>query len=68
MNHFHLNPSQNSPCKICKSCVVQGVCCLMILTNLSLILICIGFIIVLQLSDPPVIWQVSPIDTTESLE
>jgi hypothetical protein len=28
----------------------------MILTNMSLILICIGFIIVLQLSDPPVIW------------
>lgn len=36
----------------------KGVCCLMILTNMSLILICIGFIIVLQLSDPPVIWNI----------
>ena len=36
----------------------KGVCCLMVLTNLSLILICIGFIIVLQLTDPPVVWSV----------
>ena len=36
----------------------KGVCCLMVLTNLSLILICIGFIIVLQLTDPPVVWYV----------
>merc|ERR1719400_1755795 len=36
----------------------RGVCCLMVLTNLSLILICIGFIIVLQLTDPPVIWNI----------
>ena len=36
----------------------KGVCCLMVLTNLSLILICIGFIIVLQLTDPPVVWLV----------
>lgn len=36
--------------------ILQGVCCLMVLTNLSLILICIGFIIVLQLTDPPVVW------------
>ena len=38
------------------STTVQGVCCLMVLTNLSIILICIGFIIVLQLTDPPVVW------------
>ena len=37
----------------------KGVCCLMVLTNLSLILICIGFIIVLQLTDPPVVWYVA---------
>ena len=37
----------------------KGVCCLMVLTNLSLILICIGFIIVLQLTDPPVVWSVN---------
>jgi len=36
----------------------KGVCCLMVLTNLSLILICIGFIIVLQLTDPPVVWNI----------
>lgn len=36
----------------------KGVCCLMVLTNLALILICIGFIIVLQLTDPPVIWNI----------
>ena len=34
------------------------VCCLMVLANLALILICIGFIIVLQLTDPPVIWNI----------
>jgi len=36
----------------------RGVCCLMVLANLALILICIGFIIVLQLTDPPVIWNI----------
>jgi len=36
----------------------KGVCCLMVLTNLALILICIGFIIVLQLTEPPVIWNI----------
>jgi len=36
----------------------KGVCCLMVLTNLSIILICIGFIIVLQLTDPPVVWNI----------
>merc|ERR1719382_2188944 len=34
----------------------RGVCCLMVLANLALI--CIGFIIVLQLTDPPVIWNI----------
>ena len=36
----------------------RGVCCLMVLANLALILVCIGFIIVLQLTDPPVIWNI----------
>lgn len=36
----------------------KGVCCLMVLTNMALILICIGFIIVLQLTEPPVIWNI----------
>jgi len=36
----------------------RGVCCLMVLANLALILICIGFIIVLQLTDPPVVWNI----------
>jgi len=36
----------------------KGVCCLMVLANLALILVCIGFIIVLQLTDPPVIWNI----------
>jgi len=36
----------------------KGVCCLMVLTNLALILICIGFIIVLQLTEPVEIWNI----------
>eukprot|EP00088_Acartia_fossae_P028214 TRINITY_DN2900_c0_g1_i2.p2 TRINITY_DN2900_c0_g1~~TRINITY_DN2900_c0_g1_i2.p2 ORF type:complete len:346 (-),score=68.21 TRINITY_DN2900_c0_g1_i2:2149-3186(-) len=36
----------------------KGVCCLMVLTNLALILICIGFIIVLQLTEPSEIWNI----------
>merc|ERR1712127_397732 len=36
----------------------KGVCCLMVLANLALILVCIGFINVLQLTDPPVIWNI----------
>jgi len=36
----------------------KGVCCLMVLTNLALILICIGFIIVLQLREPSEIWNI----------
>jgi hypothetical protein len=34
----------------------RGVCCLMILVNLALILVAIGFIIVLQLQDPAFVW------------
>ena len=34
----------------------KGICCLMILVNLGLILICIGFIIVLQLPEPAFVW------------
>ena len=44
----------------------KGVCCLMVLTNLSLILICIGFVIVLQLTDPPVVWSVVMTMTRDS--
>jgi len=36
----------------------KGVCCLMVLTNMAIILICIGFVIVLQLTDPPEIWNI----------
>ncbi len=34
----------------------RGVCCLMVLVNLALILVAIGFIIVLQLHDPAFVW------------
>jgi len=34
----------------------RGVCCLMVLINIALALVCIGFIIVLQLYDPPFVW------------
>lgn len=36
----------------------KGICCLMILVNLGLILICIGFIIVLQLPEPAFVWNI----------
>lgn len=36
----------------------KGVCCLMVLVNLALILVAIGFIIVLQLTQPPIIWNI----------
>ena len=34
----------------------RGVCCLLILVNLALILVALGFIIVLQLPDPAFVW------------
>ncbi|KAL7638336.1 UNVERIFIED_CONTAM: hypothetical protein RMT77_010906 [Armadillidium vulgare] len=36
----------------------KSVCCLMILLNLALLLICLGFIVVLQLSEPAYVWYV----------
>lgn len=39
----------------------KGVCCLMILLNLSLILISLGFVIVLQLFRPPFVWYIGVI-------
>jgi len=36
----------------------RGVCCLMVLVNLALILVAIGFIIVLQLPEPAVVWNI----------
>ncbi|XP_059093451.1 uncharacterized protein LOC131888580 [Tigriopus californicus] len=35
----------------------KGVCCLMLLVNLALILVAIGFIIVLQLPEPVIVWN-----------
>ncbi|KAK2722976.1 uncharacterized protein LOC136034681 [Artemia franciscana] len=34
----------------------KSFCCLMCLFNLGLLLVCLGFVIVLQLSDPPFVW------------
>jgi len=34
----------------------RSCCCLMLLFNLGLLLICLGFVIVLQLNDPPFVW------------
>ncbi|QQP55884.1 Uncharacterized protein FKW44_000354 [Caligus rogercresseyi] len=34
----------------------KGVCCLMLLVNLGIILVAIGFIIVLQLREPDIVW------------
>merc|ERR1712203_1001868 len=36
----------------------RGVCCLLILVNLALILVALGFIIVLQLPDPAFVWNI----------
>lgn len=36
----------------------KGVCCLMVLINLALILVAIGFIIVLQLTEPAIVWNI----------
>ena len=36
----------------------RGVCCLLVLVNLALILVAIGFIIVLQLQDPAFVWNI----------
>merc|ERR1711941_202767 len=36
----------------------RGVCCLMVLVNLAIILVAIGFIIVLQLHDPTFVWNI----------
>ena len=37
----------------------RSCCCLMLLFNLGLLLICLGFVIVLQLNDPPFVWLVN---------
>ncbi|XP_059470780.1 uncharacterized protein LOC132193866 [Neocloeon triangulifer] len=34
----------------------RGICCLMLLLNLGIMLICLGFIIVIQFYDPLIIW------------
>ncbi|XP_040575546.1 uncharacterized protein [Lepeophtheirus salmonis] len=36
----------------------KGVCCLMLLVNLGIILVAIGFIIVLQLTKPDIVWNI----------
>merc|ERR1712109_139697 len=36
----------------------RGVCCLLILINLAVILIALGFIIVLQLPEPAFVWNI----------
>jgi len=36
----------------------KGVCCLLILVNLALILVALGFIIVLQLPEPAFVWNI----------
>merc|ERR1712088_330094 len=36
----------------------RGVCCLLILVNLALILVALGFIIVLQLPEPAFVWNI----------
>lgn len=36
----------------------RGVCCLMILVNLGLLLVALGFIIVLQLPEPAFVWNI----------
>lgn len=36
----------------------KGVCCLMILLNLALLLITLGFVVVLQLYEPPFVWYI----------
>ena len=34
----------------------KGMCCLMVLLNLGLLLVTLGFIVVLQLRDPAFVW------------
>lgn len=38
---------------------VKGMCCLMLLLNLGLILVTLGFVIVLQFFEPLFVWLVS---------
>lgn len=44
----------------------RSCCCLMLLFNLGLLLICLGFVIVLQLNDPPFVWYVSRFRVTDT--
>lgn len=46
--------STRAPHPMCPN--TRSCCCLMLLFNLGLLLICLGFVIVLQLNDPPFVW------------
>ncbi|XP_057369483.1 uncharacterized protein LOC130690494 [Daphnia carinata] len=46
--------SSRAPHPMCPN--TRSCCCLMLLFNLGLLLICLGFVIVLQLNDPPFVW------------
>lgn len=46
--------STRAPHPLCPN--TRSCCCLMLLFNLGLLLICLGFVIVLQLDDPPFVW------------
>lgn len=45
----------------------KSVCCLMVLLNLGLLLITLGFVVVLQLYDPAFVWLVVTLCVTHSL-
>ena len=46
--------SMRAPHPMCPN--TRSCCCLMLLFNLGLLLVCLGFVIVLQLNDPPFVW------------
>ena len=46
--------SSRAPHPMCPN--TRSCCCLMLLFNLGLLLVCLGFVIVLQLNDPPFVW------------
>lgn len=46
--------TSRAPHPLCPN--TRSCCCLLLLFNLGLLLICLGFVIVLQLNDPPFVW------------